>query len=138
VVQTFSNSVAYVMEFYMNNLKLPEFQGAEATIKFCHIFNYLFDILNIRNVLSKNTYNKNINHTNKKSTIQFIKEGIEYIEKLNYYKKNSYIIKTKLFLQSNRRTGFEGFIVNLKILINLTYELITNNYLKYILSYKFS
>lgn len=138
-VQTFSNSVADAMEYCMNDLKLPEFQGAEATIKFCRLMNNIFDILNTRNFLSKNTYNKPINENNKESIIQYVNEGIMYIEKLQCFEqKTNNVVTVKLLLQSNRRTGFQGLILCLKSLINLTYELINGCYLKFILSYKLS
>lgn len=38
----------------------------------------------------------------------------------------------------SKTTGFEGLIIGLKSLINLTYDLINTNQLKLILSYKFS
>lgn len=138
-VQTFSNSVADAIEYCMNDLKLPEFQGAEATVKFCRLMNNIFDVLNTRNFLSKNTYNKPINKNNKQSIIQFMNEGIVYIEKLQCLdNKSNNVVTVKLLLQSNRRTGFEGLILCLKSLINLTYDLINGGYLKFILSYKFS
>jgi len=36
-VQTFSNSIEDAIEYCMNDLNLPEFQGAEATVKFCRL-----------------------------------------------------------------------------------------------------
>jgi hypothetical protein len=56
-MQTFSTSVANAISFCMNDLKLDNFQGADATIEFCLRINKIFDILNTRNLLSKGTYN---------------------------------------------------------------------------------
>ncbi|KAL4127058.1 hypothetical protein QTP88_011256 [Uroleucon formosanum] len=52
-VQTFSTIVANAILFCMNDLKLDNFQGADATIEFCLRINNIFDILNTRNFLSK-------------------------------------------------------------------------------------
>jgi len=103
-VQTFSNSVADAIEYCMNDLHLPEFQEAEATIKFCRLMNNIFDILT-RNFLSKSTYNKPIHENNKESIIQFMNEAIVYIEKLQCIEqKSNNVVTIKLLLQSNRRT----------------------------------
>lgn len=77
-VQTFSNSAADASEYCMNDLKLPKFQGAEATIKCCGLMKNIFDVLNTRNFLNKNTYNKPINENNKQSIVQFINKGSVY------------------------------------------------------------
>jgi hypothetical protein len=113
-VQTFNNSVADAIEYCMNDLKLPEFQGAEATIKFCRLMNNIFDVLNTRHFLSKNIYNKPINENNKQSIIQFMNEGIMYVEKLQYLKIMSNNEVTINLLLQSKRTGFEGLILCLK------------------------
>lgn len=60
-------------------------------------------------------------------------EEIVCIEKLQCLEKKSNNVATvKLLLQSNRRTAFEGLILCLKSLINLTYDLINGGYLKFI------
>ena len=51
--QTFSSSVADAIEYCTSTLKLPQFQGAEATVKFIRLFDHLFDVLNSRNPLTK-------------------------------------------------------------------------------------
>ena len=51
--QAFSSSVADAIEYCANELKLPQFQGSEATVKFLRTFDRLFDILNSRNPLAK-------------------------------------------------------------------------------------
>ena len=48
-VQTLSQSVADTLEFCMNDLKLPQFQGCEVTIRFIRSIDILFDFLNSRN-----------------------------------------------------------------------------------------
>ena len=51
--QTLSTSVADAIEHCCQTLKLEQFQGSEATGKFVHIFDHLFDILNSRNPCAK-------------------------------------------------------------------------------------
>ncbi|GBO14552.1 DNA transposase THAP9, partial [Araneus ventricosus] len=51
--QVLSASVADALLYLANDLKLPEFEGCEATAEFLKCFNTLFDILNSRNILSK-------------------------------------------------------------------------------------
>ncbi|KAL4155977.1 hypothetical protein QTP88_000012 [Uroleucon formosanum] len=79
VVQTFSTSVANAILFCMNDLKLDNFQGADATIEFCLSINNIFDILNTRNFLSKGTYNKSINKRTKTEIFHYIEESIDYL-----------------------------------------------------------
>ncbi|KAL4136311.1 hypothetical protein QTP88_007859 [Uroleucon formosanum] len=78
-VQTFSTSVANAILFCMNDLKLDNFQGADATIEFCLRINKIFDILNTRNFLSKGTYNKSINKRTKTEIVHYIEESIDYL-----------------------------------------------------------
>ena len=53
--QSLSSSVADAIEYCATILKLPQFQGSEATVKFLRMFDHLFDVLNSRNprMLSK-------------------------------------------------------------------------------------
>lgn len=61
-VQMFSNSVADAMLYCKNDLQMAEYDGTEPTIEFCRRINNIFDILNIRNYLSKSPYNKPISN----------------------------------------------------------------------------
>jgi hypothetical protein len=63
----------------MNDMKVDDFQGADATIEFCLRINNIFDIRNTRNLLSKGTYNKSINKRTKTENFQFIEESIQLI-----------------------------------------------------------
>ena len=51
--QSLSSSVADAIEYCATILKLPQFQGSEATVKFLRMFDHLFDVLNSRNPLAK-------------------------------------------------------------------------------------
>jgi hypothetical protein len=48
--QSLSRSVAIALNFCKSNLNLEDFQNAEATIKFLHMFNDAFNILNSRSL----------------------------------------------------------------------------------------
>lgn len=66
-VQLFSNSVCDALMFCNEDLKLAQFQGCESTIEFSQRINNIFDILNTRNLLSKNPYCKAIDNKTKKT-----------------------------------------------------------------------
>ena len=51
--QAFSASVADAIEYCTNVLKLTQFQGSKATVKFIRHIDHLFDILNTRNPCAK-------------------------------------------------------------------------------------
>ncbi len=51
--QTLSSSVADAIEYCTNTLKLPQFQGSEATVQFIRTFDHLFDVLNSHNPCAK-------------------------------------------------------------------------------------
>ena len=130
--QIFSNSVADALEFCAKDLKKPEFQGCEATVKFIRIFNNLFDILNSRNPFAKGT--KAPMGVNNKTTWEpFLNETYEYILGIKDLQKQP-IWKTK------RKTGFIGFLVGIKSVQGMFHDLVEspNPPLTYLLTYKFS
>ena len=51
--QAFGSSAADALEYCAIILKLKQFQGFEATVKFIRIFDRLFDVLNTINPLAK-------------------------------------------------------------------------------------
>ena len=62
--QSPSASVADAIEFCAATLKLPQFQGSEATVKFLRLFDHLFDNLNSRNPLAKGYKHHSVKATN--------------------------------------------------------------------------
>lgn len=48
-----SSSVADAIEFCARDLKLPQFQGSDATVRFIRCIDRLFDFLNSRNPFGK-------------------------------------------------------------------------------------
>jgi hypothetical protein len=130
--QTFSNSVADAFLFLCLDLQHEDFLGATGTATFCKIFNNLFDILNSRNWASKTKYRKPLSMSNHTEIIDYLK-----------YCKN-YILGLKLngvpVVQTNRRTGFLGFLVDIESLMSMFTKYIQSEtpLLKYILTYKIS
>ena len=51
--QTISSSVADAIEYCATHLKMPQFEGSGATVKFIRTFDRLFDILNSRNPFAR-------------------------------------------------------------------------------------
>ena len=51
--QAFCSCVATAIEYCANELKYPQFQGSEATVRFIRIIDRLFDMLNSRNPIGK-------------------------------------------------------------------------------------
>lgn len=127
-VQTFSTSVANAILFCMNDLKLDNFQGADATIEFCLRINNIFDILNTRNFLSKGTYNKSINKRTKTEIFHYIEESIDYVAGIQCNEKSPKCGQRSI-LNSQRKTGFLGLIICLTSFKSLVLELIDTEYL---------
>ncbi|KAG1655031.1 DNA transposase THAP9 [Nymphon striatum] len=130
--QTFSSSVADAIEYCTSTLKLPQFQGSEATVKFIRLFDRLFDILNSRNPLGKG-YKSPLRIANKNSWNPFLDRAYKYISNL----KDT---TGKFMHQTKRKTGFIGFLVAIRSTQNLFANLVERDEapLKYMLTYKFS
>ena len=79
--QVLSSSVADAIEYCSNVLKLEQFQGCEATVKFIRVFDHLFDVLNSRNPLAKG-YKTALRVTNKATWEPFLNKAHEYIKGL--------------------------------------------------------
>ena len=82
--QSLSSSVADAIEYCATTLKLPQFQGSEATVKFIRHFDHLFDILNSRNPLAKG-YKSPLRANNKHVWDPFFDEVYKYISGLIYF-----------------------------------------------------
>lgn len=130
--QLLSESVACSLEFCLHE-KFKEFEGCEATIKFVRFFNRLFDILNSRN-LKACEWKCPMNNKNHKKYVDFLKEAKTYIMSLK--QPNTYTC----LLESNRKTGFLGFIVCIDSLIGLYDTIVSSQQygITFLLTYKFS
>ena len=130
--QAFSSSVADAIEYCTQELKMPQFQGSEATVKFIRTFDHLFDILNSRNPLAKG-FKSPLRINNKSSWDPFLDEAYNYIMGL----KNP---AGEIMHTTRRKTGFFGFLVAIKSTKGIFHKLVEADKapLKYLLTYKLS
>ena len=130
--QAFSSSVADAIDYCREVLKIPQFQGSEATVKFLCIFDHLFDILNSRNPLAKG-YKSPLRVSNKSSWDPFLDEAYQYIHGLRN-PDGQPMHKTR------RKTEFLGFLVGIQSIKGIFQALVEANNapLKYLLTYKLS
>ena len=130
--QTFSASVADAIDYCRDTLKLPQFQGSEATVKFIRTFDHLFDILNSRNLCARG-FKAALRKSNKSSWEPFIDEAREYIIGL----KNT--LGDPMYT-TRRKTGFVGFLVAIDSIKSIFFDLVEKEEapMNYILTYKFS
>ena len=125
--QTFSASVADAIEYCTNTLKLDQFQGSEATVRFLRTFDHLFDILNSRNPCAKG-----FKAALRKSNVQ---------SKLGIFPFMTLMITPgDLMYTTRRKTGFIGFMVAIESMKGIFAELVEREEapMMYILTYKFS
>jgi len=128
--QVLNNSVRDALTFVEHDLKLPEFFQASATATFCKYFNDIFDLMNSRNLYNKTETKRAIT----KDNLFILKNKVETFT--SYI--NSLKIRNSPVLQTVRKTGFVGFIINLKNVIALAEELFNDNKIDFLLTYKLS
>ena len=130
--QALSSSVADAIQYCSDVLKLPQFQGSSATIKFIRIFDQLFDILNSRNPFAKG-YKAPLRVQNKASWSSFLDSAFEYILGL----KDT---QGTLMYETRRKTGFLGFLMAIKSTKEIFHDYVEKETapLKYLLTYKLS
>lgn len=131
--QLLSQSVADALKFCRDNLKLREFSEVGATIKFIEMFNIAFDILNSRSVNCIG-YKKALCVENYEEISKFATIFTEYIIGLKVKEKNGFVP----VLESNRKTGFIGFVGDLNSISKLYSSFIKPGKLDYIKLYKCS
>ena len=125
--QTFSASVADAIDYCRDTLKLPQFKGSEATVKFIRTF----DILNSWNPCAK-CFKAALRKSNKSSWKSFLDKAREYIIGL----ENTLC---KPMYKSHRKTGFIGFLVAIDSIQSIFSDLVEKEApMNYILTYKFS
>ncbi|EZA46673.1 THAP domain-containing protein, partial [Ooceraea biroi] len=129
--QTLSESVVVALKQLHDNGH-SEFSGCSiATAKFCRIINNTFDCLNSRSLYS-NKFKKPLSESNMKEVFTFFDESIEYLLSIKFN------INDKPVIQTKSKTGFLGFIIDMKNLKVIYSDYITKGYIKYILTYKLS
>ena len=128
--QVLSQSVADALRFCRTELRLPDFKGSEATEEFIEVFNELFDVLNSKNLLGRG----------KKAPMQLRNE--ESWSKV-FQRASQFIMGLRLLdgtrvIHSRRKTGFVGFLINIKSVQNIFDRFVRTGRLKYLLTYKLS
>lgn len=102
--QTFSIAVATSMTHLLQTGK-SEFQGCESTINFISKTDKMFNIMNTERIENNCVFKSALNQNNALEVFQFLDEMLEYLKSLKF--------KTKLCIQSRRKTGFLGFFINI-------------------------
>ena len=130
--QTLSSSVATSLQFCLEE-NIPQFAGCEPTIKFIQIFDALFDVLTSRN-LKAFGYKKPLQESNKLQIHAILSEARSYICSLKESPNG------KPILESNRKTGFLGFIICIDSLLSLYDKLVSSSQfgMKFLCSFKVS
>lgn len=127
--QLLSLSVANALKLCKDHLKLPQFKDCSGTITFTCTFNTLFDIFNSRNQRQRD-FKKPIGINNYVEINQKLEECQQYIKSLSLVEKRQ-IIHSKL------KTGFLGFLINIKSLQHMYKFLCTDtDLLVYLPTYK--
>lgn len=105
--QTLSYSVARSMEVLLQN-RNSNFLNAGGTITFIKNFNKAFDILNSKHIDSNNLFKRGLNEENAEKIFEFLNYFEIYIKSIKLGGRN--------ILQTDRKTGFLGFLVNINTL----------------------
>lgn len=132
--QTFSNGVATGLMFMKDKFS-EDFAGVDATSKFCKTINDVFDFLNSRKKFSKSESQNCLTKGNYIEMEKKVSEYIDYIQSLRII-ENINSNKSIPILQSRRRTGFWGFIVAMKSVLQLARYVFENETMSYLLTYK--
>lgn len=129
--QTLSSSVATAMLFCLNELKLPQFNGCEATAKFIFTVDRLFDLLNSRNPMAHG-YKAPMMLKNETFWRPFVVDAQHYLYGLR-------LLDLQPVRLSLRKTTIVGFILSSSSAVCLFDILVKRDkVLKYLLTYKMS
>jgi hypothetical protein len=122
---------ADALDFCMNDLKLPEFQGAGATIEFIKVIDRLFDIDNSRNSIAMRT--KGPLSATKDTWLLFVHYSLKYIKELT-------VVAGVPIYETPRKTSFIAFYISTMSVVNLFNKYIncSESQLSYLLTHKMS
>ena len=128
--QTLSSSVAQAIQFCDETLKLPQFRGSAATVRFITMINNLFDVLNSRNPLGKG-FKAPLKRSNRDTWEPLMEDAFKYILNLKTLEGVS-------ILETNKKTGFIGFLICIRSVWEIFEEYVNkdNAPLLYLLTYK--
>lgn len=130
--QTLSSSVADALEFCCVSLKLPQFSGCEATIRFLRLIDRLFDVLNSRNPLAKG-YKGPMRPANAHIWQPFLETAKTYLLSITN-------ATGQLMYTTKRKTPFLGLVCTVQSLQSMYSQYVGKDgaVLKYLLTYKVS
>jgi hypothetical protein len=125
-VQLYSQSTAKSLIF-MKKLGVPEFQDVDATVKFCEIFDGVFDLLNSRssNALENRRTISIDNYINALGRIEIYVKYIQAIEVEYIQLKTGKHVRCRIVNHPNRETGFVGLLLDLETLRGLIQEMVS-------------
>lgn len=128
--QLFSKSVADALIFCKDILKLEQFKECKATVDFVNLINDCFDIINSRTTLAPGN-KKALCVANIDKVKVFVKHATEYLFNLKF-------TDGKSIVHSVRKTGFVGFIICLRNVIDLYNDLLIAGEIQFLCTYKIS
>lgn len=122
-VETLSQSVADSMDV-LRKKGLPEFANANATVKMIRICDSLWDVMNTQGITNPvlNIFKSAINPSNKRVIFSFLLEAKRYISSLKVINRKTG--KRQLLINSERKTAFRGFIVNIISIMEMYEEFV--------------
>ena len=128
--QTLSSSVADSIEYCCNILKLKEFEGSEATMRFIRCINRSFDFMNSRNPFAKG-YKVPLRRSTEDSWRKSILAEIEYLKGITD------VTGTPMY-KTRRYVSFVGFVTAVTSVVEIydSYVKPENSQLNYLLTYK--
>lgn len=129
--QLFSNSTAESL-VYLRSKNSKGFEQSEATSQFSGYIDKLFDVLNSNKYEEKpkNVYKNAINKASAKPIFEFLDEISEYLKKIK--------IGPVLAINSPKKTGFLGFLINICSVKNIYQEYIETGQFDYLMTYHLS
>lgn len=127
--ELFSKSVSDSLN-YLNNQKCNGFENCEATARFTRIMNDLFDIFNSIDSSSKTIFKETIKQSSANAVFAFLDQTSTYLRSLKINGKN--VLKTK------KKTGFNGFLINIESLKGIYAEYVETGLLAEISTYQLS
>lgn len=129
--QLFSSSVADALSFCCNNLKIKDFEHCGGTVNFINMMNDVFDILNSHSIRPPG-WKKAMCPQNIGLIRALFESASDYINSLK-------LSSGELVIESRRKTGFIGLIVDMKSALTLYEHLVEGTgMLKYVSLYKIS
>lgn len=128
--QLFSNSSATAMS-YLKNSGVKEFKDADSTIYLTGQIDRLFDITNTRKIRGNGSdFKSALNINNIDKVLQFFDQTTQYLRTLKFTRK--------LCIESRRKRGFIGFLVNMISLRHLYHLYVDSGELSSLATYYLS